>query len=195
MPSSALNIGPELDSRASPMIYVCNLHDMPGHVDALGPSHLVSLVAPPEQPPTPPGIQIERHLRLEIHDITEPMDGYILPDVEHMELLIGFLREWRHEEAPLLVHCVAGISRSMAAAMIALVIKAGGNEMAAAQRIREAAPHAYPNRRMIALADELLGCGGRLIAARDAMGPADISAFGPLVHLPLLPISERGFER
>lgn len=176
------------------MIYVCNLHDMPGHVEALGPSHLISLVAPGEQPPTPPGIEIERHLRLEIHDITEPMDGHIHPDLEHVAQLIEFLREWRHEEAPLLIHCLAGISRSMAAAMIALVVKAGGHETEAARRIREAAPHAHPNRRMIALADRILGCEGRLIAARDAMGPADLSAFGPLVHLPLLPVSERGFE-
>jgi hypothetical protein len=28
------------------MIYVCNLHEMPDHVRALGPTHLVSLVAP-----------------------------------------------------------------------------------------------------------------------------------------------------
>lgn len=176
------------------MIYVCNLAEMAAHVEALGPSHLISLVAPHEQPPTPGRIEVARHLRLEIHDITEPMDGHIHPDVEHLEELIAFLREWSHEEAPLLIHCFAGISRSMAAAMIALVVKAGGNERAAARRIREAAPHAHPNRRMIALADELLGCGGRLIAAREAMGPADISALGPLVHLPLLPISERGFE-
>ena len=85
--------------------------------------------------------------------------------------LIAFVRAWPHEEAPLLIHCMAGISRSMAAALIALVTKAGGREMEAAGQIRRAAPHAYPNRRMIALADGLLACEGRLVEAREAMGP------------------------
>lgn len=53
------------------MIYVCNLHEMPDHVRALGPTHLVSLVAPGEMPPTPEGIELHRHLRVEIHDISE----------------------------------------------------------------------------------------------------------------------------
>jgi len=52
--------------------------------------------------------------------------------------------------------------------------------------MRKSAPHAWPNARMIALADEMLGCGGRLIAAREAMGPAQLTLAGPLVRLPLL---------
>jgi predicted protein tyrosine phosphatase len=47
------------------MIFVCNLHEMPTHVGVLRPSHLVSLVTSGEQPPTPEGILIERHLRIE----------------------------------------------------------------------------------------------------------------------------------
>jgi predicted protein tyrosine phosphatase len=177
------------------MIYVCNLAEMPAHVESLGPSHLISLVTTEEQPPTPAGVPFERHLRLGIHDINEPMEGCIMPEAEHVERLVAFLRDWSHDDAPLLIHCVAGISRSMAAALIALVVKAGGNEMQAARRIREAAPHAWPNRRIIALADDILGCEGRLIEAREAMGPADFMVtgpIGPLVHLPLLPIAEAG---
>jgi predicted protein tyrosine phosphatase len=88
------------------MIFVCNLHEMPTHVGVLRQSHLVSLVTSIEQPPTPDGILIQRHLRIEID--------------------------------PLLIHCVAGISRSMASALIALVLKAGGREIEAAQCIRAA---------------------------------------------------------
>lgn len=168
------------------VIYVCNLIDMPGHVAALGPSGLVSLVAPDEQPPTPTHLAPERHLRVEIHDISEPLDGHVLPEARHVGQVIDFLRAWREEEGPLLVHCVAGISRSMAAALIGLVVKAGGREMEAAARLRAAAPHAWPNRRMIALADEILGCAGRLIAAREAMGPAELTLPTPLARIPLL---------
>jgi predicted protein tyrosine phosphatase len=179
------------DSGAEPVaivmsIYVCNLIEMPGHAEALGVSHLVSLVAPTEQPPTPSGIADHRHHRVEIHDISEPLDGHILPASEHLAGLITFLRAWPHDDAPILIHCVAGISRSMAAALITLAIKAPGRELEAARHVRSAARHAYPNRRMVAVADELLGCNGRLIAAREAMGPADLLPLGPLVHLPLL---------
>jgi predicted protein tyrosine phosphatase len=168
------------------MIYVCNLHEMPEHVKALGPSHLVSLVAPGEMPETPEGIELERHLRVEIHDISEPLDGHVLPEADHLAEVIDFLRAWSHDDGALLVHCVAGISRSMAVALIGLVIKAGGREAEAAEMLRKAAPHAWPNTRMIALADQILGCEGRLVAAREAMGPATLTLPTPLVQLPLL---------
>jgi len=168
------------------MIYVCNLHEMPGHVEALGPTHLISLVAPGELPATPAGIELERHLRIEVHDISEPLDGHILPDPEHVAQVVDFLRAWSHDDGALLVHCVAGISRSMAVALIGLVIKAGGRELEAAEQLRKAAPHAWPNTRIIALADQILGAEGRLVAAREAMGPAELILPTPLVHLPLL---------
>ncbi len=168
------------------MIYVCNLHDLASHVRTVKPSHLVSLVSENEQPATPAGMLVDCHLRVVIHDINEPLFGHILADEQHIAELIGFVRAWPHDAAPLLIHCMAGISRSMAAALIALVIKAGGREREAAEQIRRAAPHAYPNRRMIALADHLLQCDGRLIAAREAMGPPRLTFSGPLVALPLL---------
>jgi predicted protein tyrosine phosphatase len=167
-------------------IYVCNLMEMPAHVESLQPSHLISLVAPMEQPPTPLGIAGHCHHRVEIHDIHEPLDGHILPAREHIESLIDFVRAWPCDETPILIHCVAGISRSMAAALITLVVKAPGRELEAARHVRTAARHAWPNRRMIAVADEMLGCGGRLIAARETMGPADLLPLAPLVRLPLL---------
>ena len=131
------------------MIYVCNLMEMADHAEALKASHLVSLVSPDEQPATPACIAIERHHRVGIHDISEPLDGHVLPAQEHVEALIDFVRAWRPDEAPLLIHCVAGISRSMAAALITLVVKAPGRELEAARHVRSAAAHAYPNRRMI----------------------------------------------
>jgi predicted protein tyrosine phosphatase len=166
------------------MIYVCSLQEMPEHARALRPSHLVSVVAPEELPPTPPGIRADRHLRIGIHDISEPIDGQVLPEVDHVATLIEFIRAWRGE-APLLMHCVAGISRSMAAALIALSLKTDEGEVEAARRMRQIAPHARPNNRMVALADRVLGRDGRLVAAREAMGPAEPRSLGPLVRFPL----------
>jgi predicted protein tyrosine phosphatase len=167
------------------MIYVCNLFEMPGHVEALGASHLISLVPAEEQPPTPAGLDPDRHLRIEIHDISEPVEGCVPCEDSHIRTLLEFVSDWDGER-PLVVHCVAGISRSMAAAMITLVARGGCTAEEAALAVRAAAPHAQPNRLMIALADELLGCKGRLIAARAAMTPATTSlVHGPLVELAL----------
>ena len=53
-------------------------------------------------------------------------------EAEHVAEVVDFMRAWSHTEGPLLVHCFAGISRSMAAALIGLVVKAGGREQEAA---------------------------------------------------------------
>jgi predicted protein tyrosine phosphatase len=168
------------------MIYVCNIEEMPIQAAALNPTHLLSLVSTAEQPPTPAGIAFDRHHRVEIHDISEPLDGHVLPAADHVERMIRFVGDWPGDDGALLVHCVAGVSRSMAAALITLVVKAPGREVEAARHLRQLAPHAWPNRRMIALADQLLACDGRLVAARDAMGPAEITLPTPVVRVPLL---------
>ncbi len=164
------------------MIYVCGLDDMPTHVAALRVARLVSLLPTAEQPPTPSGFAAERHLRIEIDDVSEARPDRVLPEEEHVVRLIDFLREVDPNE-PLLLHCMAGISRSMAAALIALVLDAEGREEEAARQIRELAPHASPNRRIVELADRLLDREGRLVAARDSMGPNEPLLIGPLVKL------------
>jgi predicted protein tyrosine phosphatase len=168
------------------MIYVCNLRELSTHCLDLAPSHLISLVEHDVQPPTPAGLAPEHHLRIVIHDICEPLDGCVLAERHHVESLIAFARDWPGER-PLLIHCVAGISRSTAAALIALAVHMPGHEREAALRLRQAAPHANPNGRLIVLADALLGLDGRLIAAREAMGPATTPAQldGPLFGIPL----------
>lgn len=164
------------------MIYVCNLEDMARHAAAIRPSHLVSVITSEYQPPTPSGISAERHLRIACDDIVEPLPGHVLPDAEHVAQLVEFARGW-DRAAPMLVHCHAGVSRSMAAALTASILHARGDEAAVASRLRSVAPHAHPNRRMVALADEILGRAGRLIAAVEAMGPAEPLAAGTLVEL------------
>jgi predicted protein tyrosine phosphatase len=94
--------------------------------------------------------------------------------MDHIEGLLTFSRTWTRE-APLLVHCWAGISRSTAAAYILLCDMRGpGYEAEIARELRELAPHAQPNRLMIRHADQLLAREGRMIAAVESMGEARI---------------------
>jgi predicted protein tyrosine phosphatase len=70
------------------------------------------------------------------------------------------------------VHCFAGISRSTAGAFVtACALSPHRDELAIARALRTASPTATPNRRIIALADRMLGRNGRMIMAIEEIGP------------------------
>ncbi len=165
------------------MIYVCSLDGVPAAVAKLKPSHMVSLLDPDHVVPTPAGVAPENHLTIGIHDISQPFDGYVVPETQHIESLLAFGKGWTRA-APMLVHCFAGVSRSMAAALILLCQINTGREREAAALLRDRARHAMPNRRMIALADETLGLDGRLVDAVRALPPPELATLGELVGLP-----------
>jgi predicted protein tyrosine phosphatase len=69
------------------------------------------------------------------------------------------------------VHCWAGISRSTAGAYIAVcALRPERDEGEIAERLRALSPSATPNARLVALADEILGRGGRMSAAIERIG-------------------------
>ena len=145
------------------MIYVSPLSAVHDAIRTHGPSHLVSLLDPETMIDTPEGFDPARHLRIGVNDIAEPIDDLIPPTAAHVGELVDFIRGW-DQQAPLLVHCWAGISRSTAAAFIALcMLNEDRPEERLARRIRDRAPHAHPNRLMVALADNVLGREGRMV--------------------------------
>ena len=164
-------------------IYICPLIDVHEHAAAFAPSHVLSMLGNDEFPATPPGIEDARHLRLRFHDIDVPMDGMQPPEAHHIDAILAFGAAWA-TSGPLIVHCFAGVSRSTAAALALIAQANPGHERAAARLMRERAPHARPNRRMIALADQALGLDGRLSDAVEGMGKPDFATMGNLVALP-----------
>ena len=166
------------------MIHVCGLAALPQLTAQLKPTHMVSLLGDDPFPGTPNSVVQDGHLKLNMHDISEPRPGFIAPDRAHLEQLIEFARGWQ-QAGPLVIHCYAGVSRSTAAALMVLCIYNEGREREAAGLLRRRAPHAYPNQRMIELADDLLGCGGRLQDAVDAMPAPDFLAPLTSVVLPV----------
>lgn len=127
--------------------------------------HLISIGAPSD--PVPAGFErCARKIRLEFHDITQDTDFEFGPRAHHVEQVIDFARTIQHEQGALLVHCEAGISRSSAAALTVFATWFGaGREQQAVDRTYAAQPQAWPNGLFVALADELLGRDGALIAA------------------------------
>jgi predicted protein tyrosine phosphatase len=160
-------------------IVVCGLGDVPAMIRTRRPSHMITLLDPASMIETPSGIAAERHLKLGVNDIAEATEGLVLPGEALVRQLLEFGRGW-DETSPLLIHCWAGISRSTASAFVlACERNADVDEMEIAASMRRAARHASPNRRIVALADDLLGRGGRMVDAVDAMGDYDHAMAGP----------------
>lgn len=152
------------------MIIVGPLNKVQPLIEQHGVRHVVTLLAPGTAHEPPQGIAAERHLKLYFHDIVQEMDGHTPPSAADAERLISFFRSWDPQE-PMLIHCWAGISRSTAAAYMALcMFRPDADEADLAQELRAASPSATPNRLIIALADDLLGRQGRMVRAIAGIG-------------------------
>ncbi len=135
--------------------------------------------------PTPARFAAERHLKLGINDVADPAAGTAPPARDHVEKLLAFSRDWDTNK-PLLIHCWAGISRSMASAYTVLCDRLGpGREVEIAMAIRRRASHANPNTLLVLHADEALGRKGRMIEALRTMGPPLMVEEGITTALPL----------
>jgi len=177
---------PDVGDRIVPTLHVCSLARLPETVAATGASHVVTLLNEGTPVSCPATIRSDRHLFIAVSDIVEPLDGHILPCATHVETLLRFVHAWERE-SPLLIHCFAGISRSTAAAFVsacALAPERAEADIAAA--LRRASPSATPNTRLIAVADDLLGRGGRMVDAVRGIGRGAEAYEGTPFMLPLL---------
>jgi predicted protein tyrosine phosphatase len=158
------------------MIHVCSLARLEETVEQTGARRIVSLIGDEARVSRPPCIAPENHLWLRLHDISVPLEGYIVPAEQHVADLLDFVRDW-DRRAPLVVHCYMGISRSTASAYATVcALNPRRNEATIAQALRRASPTATPNARIVSLADRLLGRNGRMIAAIENIGRGDLSA-------------------
>lgn len=140
---------------------------------------MVSIGDPGQKPPFGLLSHPAPRLRLTFDDVERdlPRFGYAACTPEDIAALAAFLE---HAPGPLLIHCAAGVSRSSAAGLIRCAIRLGpGREREAVAVLDAAITEArllrlrtaesiHPNRRMIGLADRLLGREGALIAAHRA---------------------------
>lgn len=158
------------------MIHICSLSTLEDTVARTGASHVLTVINADTNVPTPEGITAGNHLFIGMHDIAESMDGFTAPDLRHVEEIIAFAHAWPRDK-PLVVHCFAGISRSTASAYaMVCALHPEMSELELAKRLRAASPSATPNRRIVALADGLLGREGRMVRAIETIGRGE-SAF------------------
>lgn len=151
---------------------ICGLDELSAYREA-AVSHVLSILDP--ETPTPPALasfaDLRAHWVLRFHDIALPLPGARIPEADDVAELLSLGRELREARAGshLLVHCHAGVSRSTAAAAILLAQPHPGREREAMHMVAALRPVARPNRRMLTLADDLLGRRGALVRAAEQL--------------------------
>jgi predicted protein tyrosine phosphatase len=158
-------------------IVVCPLSRVQAVAEARKPARVVSLLDPHTPFPSPRGVGPDRHLKISVHDVLEAEYGEVVPARGHVVDILQFVSGWE-QEAPMLIHCFAGISRSTATAFItACVHNPQTDEEEIALALRRASSTAHPNARIVALADAELGRNGRMSRAVAAIGKGTPSWF------------------
>jgi predicted protein tyrosine phosphatase len=167
------------------IIHVCSLARLHSTVEQTGARHVVTLLGFEDHIERPSGVPADNHLFLRMHDISEPLDGHVAPDAEHVADLIDFVHGW-DRTAPLVVHCWAGISRSTAAAFVTVcALRPERDECEIAWAIRRASPTATPNIRIVRFADAMLRRNGKMVTAIEEIGRGAFAEEGVPFRLPL----------
>ena len=154
---------------------VGGLHTIDADLPSFRPTHLIGILDPAM--PEPPAYAHEPESRdalvMRFRDSEAGVDGG--PSESHVVAMLRFIE--RALVAPsgrLLIHCHAGASRSTATAYLALIHRHG---MAAAdaafEELLKVTNKPWPNRRLVALADEWLDGNGRLLLPLDAYRDAN----------------------
>lgn len=147
---------------------VCPRTEVPHYQDA-PVTHFVSLVDPGDDPELLPVPQTtESRLILAFSDlddieVTLPRYArYTPPKEKDVATLVNYGRQLADRDAwGLLAHCEAGISRSTAAA-ITMLTAAGYPPETAFEIVQKVCPEMLPNRRILRMADTMLGTGTTL---------------------------------
>ena len=156
------------------MIIVCSLKDLETVCETVKPSHVISVIDPGYAPETPAGV--DKHLKLGFDDIVEVNSNnqifrlntndipQLPPNISHTNSIINFSKSW-DKEAPIVIHCWCGISRSMATATYLMCKEDSSDIERNIRYIRSIAPHANPNKVLIKLFENSLNIGDQISLA------------------------------
>ena len=176
---------PHQESLTMPHFVVCPLSQIQDVATSTGATRMLTVINAGTPVTRPREIAEEEHLFLGFNDIAMPIAGMTLPGEEHVRAILDFARTW-DRQAPMIIHCFAGISRSTASAyMCALALNEELDERELAADLRFRAPSATPNPKLIEIADAILGRDGRMVDAIRDIGRGADAFEGTPFRLPL----------
>lgn len=148
-----------------PNVVICGLHEIDETLDE-HVTHVLSILDPGTPEPAKfAALPTDQLLRLRFHDVIEDDQPQTeAPSPVHVQAILKFGAAAVRAHHRILIHCHMGISRSTAAAVM-LLAEQGHAPEAAVARVAELRPVAWPNLRMIELADAHLGLEDRLVQA------------------------------
>jgi predicted protein tyrosine phosphatase len=157
---------------------VGGLHTIAADLPDFRPTHLIGILDPDTAEPLAytHEPQARQSVLLRFHDRESNLEGGPQPD--HVQQIWDFIGTAygvaRQRPVRLFVHCHAGASRSTATAYLALVHRHGvAAADAAFEELLKVTNKPWPNRRLVALADEMLEAGGKLLSPLDAYRDAN----------------------
>lgn len=153
---------------STPHITICGVTDFKA-LDLEEFTHVISIWMPDEELETYKG-QINRgfpyaDIHFSVYNDSEKLDAKQSASITDVEKSLAFAKSLT-DDATLLIHCMAGISRSTAIAIAVINQALGpGSELQAAKAVKKLRPIADPNLLIIHLADQILKRDNALIEA------------------------------
>ena len=154
-------------------VFVCQRSAVSRKTSQVGATHVLSLLDPGKRPFLHPKTNRKNWLLLHFEDNLDENQPNS-PTREHVKQILAW-GSTLPDDAVVLVHCEAGVSRSTAAAL-ALLVQHHGNDKIdeCIQLLLEVRPVACPNPLITLFADEQLGCNGKLHEKAEAVATAKI---------------------
>lgn len=157
-------------------VFVCSRNQVSRKTSKLGITHVLSLLDPGKKPYLHPSTPNKNWLLLHFEDNLEAHQPNS-PTKDHVKLILDWAKKLPND-AILLVHCEAGVSRSTAAAFAILVQHHGVDNIEdCASMLLDVRPEACPNPLITLWADEILECGGKLHAVAETIAKQKLLKF------------------
>lgn len=137
-------------------IIVLGFDEIQEVIDAGWPTRIISVIKKSNMPNYG-----SHHLHLTFDDVHETGTPHITPMAEHLHKVLDFTKDLTDDDR-VLVHCLAGISRSTATA-IGILIQHGMNYEDAYNHIKKVRPILAPNKLITQYIDEHFGLNGDLL--------------------------------
>lgn len=154
---------------------VCNIGQVPSMILFRGATHVVTMLRGQERNELkmPRAFNKENWLFLDMDDVINE-DAAQAPQKEQVKQLLEWVKKIP-DDAHLVIHCYAGVSRSTAAALAVKVQELGVDRIKdAIDWLVENRPVACPNPVITKFADELLGANGELHSAAEEVANAKL---------------------